>query len=512
MNNYEKYYRRAYKAIERLTEVYKYGYDERKMHEFRNNLIMQGMEKQIVMKNEQLSLMFTATVALLGLNKESIENTGKISKYKDLSSEFQILINDLPPNMKERLDEFYHKRTIETPFPQWLSIIKDLTRKESKEETAADIIKKVRNGLLHSNFYIEADPNNIDYTHINIKSYYEAELFNMVFEMFVFKYFSNLEELGLVERLHTYNIRLTHIKNKEMLHERLKEMSINYIKYNNIKNVGEDTPELILMNSKVGVDVIDREKFSKKLKESDNFENLEMNELSLNESMIDFLERYIDKKFGSEFYKMNSYHQIGIITTQLQFIINPKREVSNWLTHFWYLYSGLTAETFDAKFFSGDEYAYESCYPSLLILKAYLIMYRLQNNNFDKLDYTKLNIDFSGGIKLISGNIKNPDDKTNTFKRTIDKETEKDDSIDPIEIFGKVFCDVVRNSLAHGNINTYFEPDTMEKKIELSDIDQKSGRVRTIRFSLDSFDKFLSSEAFLPKNCYCKDNKTKIYK
>ena len=44
-------------------------------------------------------------------------------------------------------------------------------------------------------------------------------------------------------------------------------MSINYIKYNNIKNVGEDTPELILMNSKVGVDVIDKEKFSKKLKE-----------------------------------------------------------------------------------------------------------------------------------------------------------------------------------------------------------------------------------------------------
>ena len=68
-----------------------------------------------------------------------------------------------------------------------------------------------------------------------------------------------------------------------------------------------------------------------------------MNQLKLKDKTIDFLERYIDKKFGTEFYKMDSFVQIGIITTQLQFILNPKREISNWFTHFWYLYSGLTS-------------------------------------------------------------------------------------------------------------------------------------------------------------------------
>ena len=69
-------------------------------------------------------------------------------------------------------------------------------------------------------------------------------------------------------------------------------------------------------------------------------------------------------------------------------------------------------------------------------------------------------------------------------------------------------CDVVRNSLAHGNVNVYISPLTLERKISLTDTDPKSGRIRKLIFELDGFNKFLESEAFLPKNCYNKTEET----
>jgi hypothetical protein len=139
-------------------------------------------------------------------------------------------------------------------------------------------------------------------------------------------------------------------------------------------------------------------------------------------------------------------------------------------------------------------------------------MYRLQNKDFDNIDYAKVNFPLDGTIQIISGNINVPESDENTFGLSMEKETQRNPNLTYEETFHKVMCDVVRNSLAHGNVNVYLSPLTLENKIELTDIDPKTGRVRRIIFDESGFEKFLSSDAFLPKNCYNKENSSSLKK
>lgn len=507
MKNSEKYYRRAFNALQKLSKAYKEGYTPQTMNDFRTSLILSGVQNQILMKEEQLSILFTLTTALLGLNKESIEKTEKITEYKSAAKGSIGLEPTLNKKQQTRKQEFNNKRTLETPFDNWLSVIKDLT----KDQDSQSIMKKIRNGILHSNFETLLEPGNLDYTNIKIKSYFEAELLNLEFEKYIFEYFSNIEGLGLTENLFTYNIRFVDIKDKETLRKILEEMSINALHYKRIKTLEDKTPEDHLMDSRTD-DVIDIDKFLTQIKESSNFEDVKGEVLKLKMETIHLLEDYIHKTFGNSFYQIDNKTQIGIISTTLNYIINPKRELSNWLAHFWYFYSTLTTNKVDTSFYSGDEFAFESCYPALLVLKAYLIMYRMQNKEFDNLDYTKINFPLDGTIQIISGNINNPESEENSFVLSMEKESQRNPDLTYEETFHKVMCDVVRNSLAHGNVNIYMSPLSLDHKVELTDIDPKTGRVRRIKFDIASFDKFLSSDAFLPKNCYNKENNSSLKK
>ena len=504
MKNYDKYYRRAHTALKKLIEAYKDGYDIRKMNEFRTSLIREGINNPKVMREQQFSLLFTITTALLGLNKEGIEKTEKIREYKKAEKSSGIGEETLTKKHKDRIQEFNDKRVEETPFDNWLSIVKNLT----KEKDSTSIMKKIRNGILHSNFELLLEEDNLDYTNIKIKSYFEAELLNLEFEKYILEYFSNIEGLGLTEVMHTYNIRQIPIRDRDVLHRILLEMSINEIRYKNIGSLGEKTPEIHLMEARNEDDKIDVLSFLKNLKESNNFKDLTGEILKLKPETIRYLEDYIEKTFGNKFYELDYRVQDGIISTHLNLVLNPKRELSNWYAHFWFLYSTLTAPNFTPEFFSGDDYGFESCYPALLILKAYLTMYRLQCPDFSELDYKKVNFPDDGTVELVTGNINDPDSDENSFKISIEKEQERHPELDIIEVFNKVMCDVVRNSLAHGNVNVYISPLTLERKISLTDTDPKSGRIRKLIFELDGFNKFLESEAFLPKNCYNKTEET----
>ena len=63
-----------------------------------------------------------------------------------------------------------------------------------------------------------------------------------------------------------------------------------------------------------------------------------------------------------------------------------------------------------------------------------------------------------------------------------------------------VVLDSIRNALAHGNVNVNFSVKSGEIIIELADI--YKNRKRTLKMTLDKFDMFFNSEAFLPKYCY----------
>lgn len=506
MENTEKYYRRTYNAINKLIGAYKNGYDKSKTLEFRKQLIKASLTNGTTMQEEQLGLMFTATVALLGLNKESMERTGKFSSYKTNNNQTGIRSMDLPKDAKTRLDVFDSAKVISTDFDTWLSIIVKI----DADTTNLDHLRRVRNGLLHSNFYLEQDPSGLNITHIKTKSYYEAEVLDVEFQMFVFEYFSNIEQLGLTENLNTFNIQKRKTETREDLINTLRDLTINKYSYDNLKTLASDTPELILKESTSDDCVIDTNAFTSKVNKSNNCDNFTLTQEKLDNNTIAHIFVFIEKKYGDKFYEFDVNTQTGIIATYLQYKINPKREISNWLMHFWYLYSTLYNGKFKEEFFDGDEFGQESCYSSLMILKAYLIMYRLQHQDFEEVDYSKVNFDVTDlKVKLTSDNINTPITHENYFKESFDKENAKG-ILSSNEIWNKIICEVLRNSLAHGNIKTYKDIHTLEDMVEIKDIDPKKGSVRIINMPLSMFDNLLNSEAFTPKNCLLKQkNATK---
>ena len=48
MNNYERYYRRAYNALQKLIKAYKDGYDSKKMSELRESLRLEAIAHEQV--------------------------------------------------------------------------------------------------------------------------------------------------------------------------------------------------------------------------------------------------------------------------------------------------------------------------------------------------------------------------------------------------------------------------------------------------------------------------------
>ncbi|MBQ6686898.1 MAG: hypothetical protein IJN03_00050 [Bacilli bacterium] len=503
MNAYEKYYRRSYNAIKRLTEVYKNGYDEAKMQQFRAYLNTCGINRDVLYA-EQANIMFTIAVALLGLNKESIEKTEKFTEYKKANNALNIRKRDIPISAQREIAAFDAKRVRETDLDDWLSIIIDIPA----DKTNADHIKRVRNGLLHGNFYVDGDNHLLQKAHIKTKSYYESELLSIEFQTFVFEYFSNLENLGLAEKMQSFLMDTeNHIVDELDLTTRLIEMSIVELSYDNLKTVGVDTPELLYVDSLDERYKVDLASFVKKMTETNNYENFKSSIRHLNTNEIAKTFVFITKKIGEDFYKFDIDKQCGIITSHLQFAINPKKDISNWLMHFWYLFSTMYNGRFHIEYFRGDDFAFESCLSALAILKAYLVMYRMQVKDFTEIEYDKINFDRSFlKNKLISSHTTTPPTE-DYFEASFLKERSKDLVSSDDVIWNKIICEVVRNSLAHGNVRPYTD-NSLESMIELTDVDPKNGSIRAIQMPLEKFEEFLNSEAFSPSNCYKKTDES----
>ncbi|MBQ7790655.1 MAG: hypothetical protein IJ399_05275 [Bacilli bacterium] len=506
MNCFERYYRRSYNTLNRLIEVYKNGYDKEKTLKFRQELIQKYYNNPKVAQSEFNNLMLTTMIALLGLNKEAIENTGKIIEYKKTNNSINISDLHLSSEQKIRLKEFYDSKVLSTDFDEWLSIKVNPT----SDKENIDYLRRVRNALLHSNFYIDEDTDFLPIAKLKTKSYYEAELFNMKFQLFVFEYFGNIEALGLTESMYTFNVSKAQIQNKMELKLYLKLVTINRIFYKNLKTVGINSPELNLKKCSDEECYIDVKKFIKKLNVNKNAEDIKFDTMMISENHINDIISYIEKTYGDEFYKLDNNTQGGIISTHLKYELNPKMELSNWMSHFWYLYSTLGNGNFNVKFFDGDEFGGESCYPALMVLKSYLLMYRLQNNNFDEIDYNKVDFDVNDPeILLYSDVVDKTVKREDFFQNSFDKEKSNGILVDDNELWNKIICDVIRNSLAHGNIRTFTSNVNQESMIELKDIDKRKGTMRMIAMPLRKYEIFLNSEAFKPSNCFKKEE-TKV--
>lgn len=418
----ERYYRRAYNAIDKLISFYKSGYNKERILEFREKLKNEYVSNQYIIQSEINSIILTIMISLLGLNKEAMEHTGKIIEYKKCNNSLDLSNEELGIKQKLRLKEFNDSRLFSTDFDDWLSI----KLNPNKDNSNADYLRRVRNSLLHSNFCIDDSMIFFPFTKLKTKSYYEAELFNLQFQLFIFEYFSNIDSLGLSEAIYMFNVPKYQIKNKSILFKYLLSTSIDEITYKNLKSIGIESPELYLKescNKDLNVNV---KRFVNKLKNTKNVDDIKIRSLTLNFDHIIYFDKYINKTYGKNFYKLDSNIQSGIISTHLKYELNSKTEISNWMIHFYYLLSSINNPDFQISFFDGDEFGIDSCYPALMILKSYLLMYRLQNDNFDEIDYQKVNFDIDDSdIYLYSDTVDKSIPKENYFKKIFDKEYSK---------------------------------------------------------------------------------------
>ena len=167
MTNEEKYYRRAYSLIDRLGEVYQKGFDRKKILQFWKEELMKFNNKPYIASNQHKSVMLTIVIALLGINKESIEKSEKITDYNEsiVHEDFRKL--KLMEDSLQKINSFENNRIVNSLFDNWLSI----KISPSTDSNNKDIFRRVRNGLLHSNFYVDLEAFQTSYTHIKTKSY-----------------------------------------------------------------------------------------------------------------------------------------------------------------------------------------------------------------------------------------------------------------------------------------------------------------------------------------------------
>ena len=78
-----------------------------------------------------------------------------------------------------------------------------------------------------------------------------------------------------------------------------------------------------------------------------------------------------------------------------------------------------------------------------------------------------------------------------------------------MKTFNKVVCEIIRNSLCHGNVEMNFKIENDELKEFIVFEDSYHSKIRKLEITLEKLEKFLNSEAFLTKNCIIKEEISK---
>lgn len=518
MTNEERYYRRSYFLLKRLTETYKNGFNKSKSMEFYRNELLNYIENPMISSEQQDSLILTIMIALLGLNKETIEKKEKITEYKNSNLIKDLSELDLNEETQRSITEFKKLKNKNSAFNNWLSIIKS----PDSDLKNSDIIRRVRNGLLHSNFEMKKNNLQTSFTRIKTKSYYESEIFNQNFYQFVLVHFSNVIGVGLTDEDIILDAIKMELKNSKDLKEYLEKITIIKIESSILDYDGKNTVGMQIIDSlSKNKKVINLNKIKKKFNQNfgENVNIKSIDNYCLVENTINNIINRIENEY-KDFYNLSNDEKFSIINSTIGYTLNSKAEISNWLLHFYQLINNLCNKNFDINddFFDGDEYAKESCSISLSIIKTYLILYRLQNinygnneNKFNELNYKNIDFNFESEDFYIW--LENDEgDEINNYK-IFDLGENNNSCLSEEETKKKILCDIIRNSLAHGNINSFYSVREGQTIIELKDVNPKDkNKVRCIQMTIKKFNDFLDSEAFLPKNCYSKENEISVTK
>ena len=524
MNKNNLYYKRGMHTIDKLLKTFQNDstFYKNRMELLKSELRRMNTNSDIVNKDID-SFSITVIAALFGLNKENIENMNKHGNY--FLSEFNEqtkLAKDLE-SFKTSYPEFESSRKIITEFDDWLSV-------ENCDYPTLSYMMNIRNGILHS----EYEPNdsfgdllsitNSNYTH------FKAKVITVGLLDFCLFYFGNNTWSGLTENFNIYEIDCNKkIDTEEELKKQLKTIKIIKLSYNKKDDkTSYRLPEvkayefLEKINNNKNHDITLNQLLDKIFSKKYDYS---VDEKNLTENQIETIKKMVDKYYGKQFYEWDSKYQNKQLQMLTRYLVDSRSTLSEWICDFVDFFNYIRYIFYNNSIENIDEIEKQlenmnselnrrsvfACRTSLLIIKLYQILYRLQNKKYEEIDYNNINFDllasdYTYTRKDVDGSI------THTLNIDKAKIQSKNASLSDKEAENKAICEIIRDALSHGNVEMNFkiESDELKEYIVFEDI--YHSKSRKLEITLDKLESFLKSDAFTTANCIIKetDSKAKI--
>ena len=343
---------------------------------------------------------------------------------------------------------------------------------------------------MHSEF----EPSDASLTIYNIRNSnytnFEAEIYFPTFLQFIFFYFGNSNTIGYVTlktdiALIKYEEKQT-VKNENDLEKLLNSLKIAKPIAINNNNNSDKTIEAKLNQLSNGSGII--------YGHDDMFD----------EKIISHQEKQIIKKIISKkqniFYSLDFDSQIRYIGSIYNFINYPNFSISNWITY----YSEILVATVEQFNDSLVKMSFGTGLDKIaaIFIKLSFIIYRIQHKGFKEIDYNLLDINLDNIKYTEDGNVNGLSPFIHAYNKFKNQQPYRTDK----EIKLQIICDIIRNSVAHGKLETKFDVDDGETYIKF--IDSYKGKKRTLTLNADELKKFVMSKAFESVECVKKENKS----
>lgn len=506
-----QFYTSAYEKMQQLEKVYGdfFSLDKIKVDICRTGITKNKIQKDIEY-NELVAIETMILSTLVGLNREKLElansKTEKrtLFQYKDYESDIKVFLNEVDYKEGREVSKILCDKLNFNPnkkgcFPYMLEIIQD-----DNKNRPYDYISKIRNALLHAEYYLETP----DILHIqnhddNGNLIFDAKLLMFSFANFVIDFFGTI---GVNSSFSLFNMpHVEKFKNEEDLIKYLCEYTYIKFDFDKIPDSYKFNGTSALysrLNSCFGLDSNETKDILKELTElSKEGFKFSSTEYKLSKEQIANIFCYIKTRYKSIYNNPNIIPHISAIV-KLQFC--PIHEITNCICNMLTYISSkkdfLTNNSISSHKILNELKNDENCDVAfkyaLAILKSNIINYAIECSEFEDLDF--------GSLDTCKINVDNPVE----FERR--KNIYILDGMNDYEATNKVKMETIRNANAHGGdrLNVDIKPGLA---INLTDIYHNVSPLG-INTSIKHLNKVLSSEVFNPENIKIKSNPKMLLK
>ena len=504
-NNKLEFYKNLYNAIEKLEKLYKdyFSLDIIKADICRSKYVLSPSQQQKEYM-ELVTLESSILATMIALNKEKLEQANSniaeknLFKYKDYESSMKIICND--GSFKEGIESskdlckiLDFNKDENGPFPYMLEILKD-----NNKQRPYDYISKIRNALLHAEYYLENNEilhiqNHDDFGNLT----FDANLLMFSFAIFVKDFFG---EQGVDSSFFFYeHLGYECIRNESELIEFLCNFNCYEVKFTKLPSTHTFNGRDALYHRLCSCFKLDssEEKDIKEELEKLKLEGFEFSiqQQKLSKEQIVNITTFVNKRYKCLFNNKDVLKHISSLV-KLQF--NPIAEITNCLDNILsyilhkksFLISGDFTDKDLLEELKYDEYCDVAFLYTLTILKSHIINYVIECNEFEN-----ISLDFD--ISNITISVQKEFDRR--------KNSLMLEGLSSKQANNKIILEIIRNALAHGADRFKLSVD-IPLKINLIDIYPNIPNLG-IETNLNTLNNLFSIEEFRPENIKLKDNK-----